>query len=338
MSADDTQWWLHYAAEDFYEPNLVDKSVFVLTRIGGFLSLLAALTILGETYGDQGIVPSTLFVYQFPILMQSMGEVVGSWALPKHTPARWGALGNFTTCTVQGFFVVGGNTSQLFFDLFLSLLFYLLVKSNYSMATLRRLQRCFFLFVFCTTSVATIVPLFYELYNPNWTSCGVNSIPIGCKRSECYRGGYAFVYLNVYMTIPIVTVCFSCFVMHRIYNHILQTSQAIEESAHQVALKGLLYASTYVVAILPTIVAVIFNVFFKFWNRYYICFALTLFNLYGFLNLLVFLYGRKEMKTQWGRCVAYALGYAAGQSTIEAARESPKPTEAEDDNHVSLEG
>jgi len=314
---DDTQWWLHYDAEDFYETNLIDKSVFVFSRLGGLLSSVAAVTIMSETYGDKAIVPSTLFAYQISILMHALAQVVGSWAIPKHTPARWGAMGDFTTCTVQGFFVLGGNISQLFFDLFLSLIYYLIVKRQTSEESLRKLQRYFFVFCVGVTAVATITPLFYEMYNPNWTTCGINSIPAGCQgEEECYRGAYSYLYMYFFMIIPIVAVLFSCFVMYRIYNHILEVTD-LEEAARQVAIKGVMYSSTYVVSILPYIVAVIFNVAFGFWNRYYICFASTLLNMYGFFNLMVFLCGRAQAKTRLGWYMARMLGYKLAAPTNE---------------------
>jgi len=85
--------------------DIVNTSFFVFARLGGLLSSLAAITILLESYGDTSIVPSTLFAYQTPILMHSLAQTVG------FGPFRFGAFGNFTTCSIQGIFVVGGSVS-----------------------------------------------------------------------------------------------------------------------------------------------------------------------------------------------------------------------------------
>jgi len=46
----------------------------------------------------------------------------------------WGAVGNFTTCNIQGAIVVGSNLAQLCFDMYVSLLYYLLVGASFTLA------------------------------------------------------------------------------------------------------------------------------------------------------------------------------------------------------------
>jgi len=135
------------------------------------------------------------------------------------------------------------------------------------------MQRKFFSFTGLLTTGAVIVPFFFEMYNPSWTTCAIGSIPVDCKGDECYRGAYSYLYF--YSTAPFFAAAGSCLFMYRIYRHVKNKEATDESTSRRVATKGILFTSTYVIATFPYLISIIAYLVTGNWNKNFAAFGFT---------------------------------------------------------------
>ena len=182
--------------------------------------------------------------YHRLILGLGIGDLVASiawfcttWPIPKGTPDVYGAIGNQTTCSVQGFFTQFSFVSVMY-NLNLSVYYVLVVAYQYSrkqIVTIEPYMHALAIFVGIGTATAMAV---LGIYNPAGWDCWIAPKPLGCQETwnssfestpNCERGDNASLYRFIFyygpLWIVIIIIGILMFILVRYVRSIEKKSQ-----------------------------------------------------------------------------------------------------------------
>jgi len=190
----------------------------VLRKIFSGLSVFGSLFIVWTIYLKWRYSKSSIDPYCRIMLGLSLYDVIwsffpwfmGSWLMPAGT-GHWGANGNTQTCTMQGFFFWLGVPGAQYYQILLSLHTLLLVTFRWKTSDFeKKIERHSHKVIFAVALVLATVPIFFEGYNPECSTCLPAPLPIWCGdwifwgdgETECIRGNptLSTAYYTIYLT------------------------------------------------------------------------------------------------------------------------------------------
>mmetsp|Transcript_26025 Transcript_26025/g.33160 ORF Transcript_26025/g.33160 Transcript_26025/m.33160 type:complete len:375 (-) Transcript_26025:73-1197(-) len=172
--------------------------VAIFQKTGAFLSIVGSSLIVSdvakkvrngkETDPYQRIMVglSTL-----DVLVSFFVLFLGTWMVPKETGWLW-AVGNTSSCSVQGFFVVFAGYGETCYQAAISLNILLLIVFGWKQETFsKKVEKPMHFLIIAFVLVFAIIPLVYETYNPWCGGCTI--IPLWGKCSAKDEGEFCIV-------------------------------------------------------------------------------------------------------------------------------------------------
>lgn len=186
------------------------KSLIIAPSIAGFLSSCASITlivsILQSNQKLSTVYRRLIFVLSVFDIIQSIPQFLSSLPIPAGT--IWGAIGNDTTCALQGFFIVIGTCGAVLYSLSLTIYFLLVVKFDMSEAKIKKFAEPF-LHVVPIVYSFTVSAYVYATnnYNPSGSICYIASKASNCGDAsdiQCQSQGSIGLLLWIGGGFPIV--------------------------------------------------------------------------------------------------------------------------------------
>mmetsp|Transcript_36788 Transcript_36788/g.49243 ORF Transcript_36788/g.49243 Transcript_36788/m.49243 type:complete len:403 (+) Transcript_36788:94-1302(+) len=144
------------------------------------------------------------------ILIQSITDFIGTWAMPVGTLDRIGAEGNQATCTTQGFVQVIFKIAVPYYYSCLSIYSYIAVRNSFKEEKYRHIEKLSHLGAILVSLPVAITFAVDGGINPNFHVCFAADKPFGCSKDPdipCEKGDYAIA-LKAYYTWAVVTITF----------------------------------------------------------------------------------------------------------------------------------
>jgi hypothetical protein len=196
----------------------LERSLVILPKISGSLSCigsaLIARHIAAKNIKEVSLASKILFGISIVDIIDSFfAYVLGSWMAPRGTLTF--AVGNFTSCGVQGFVHVFGIVYLATAYTELSIVYWLMVQRWFKQNRLKQKKftlRCILPPIFVAL-FAAIIQVPFDFYNPLLFNCFVNGYPINCDNDigvECIRGKKALISQSVifgYVLVGNLIIC-----------------------------------------------------------------------------------------------------------------------------------
>eukprot|EP00804_Cyclotella_cryptica_P008266 CCRYP_020396-RB/>CCRYP_020396-RB protein AED:0.08 eAED:0.08 QI:181/1/1/1/0.5/0.33/3/1779/326 len=183
-------------------PLAVGQWFAILPKIGGFISIIASSLVIRDIFSgtkSRHAIPVTTAITLGKsvscCLFSFFGPLMSTWMAPRGD--AFYALGNRTTCEIQGFIVTFAIVSFVaYFVAFVAIhglkSRHILTESELNSKNIKRLA---LLLPVALASVAAIVPLLNSSYNFSGIySCSIAPFPLGCGGKSgitCTRGAHA---------------------------------------------------------------------------------------------------------------------------------------------------
>lgn len=320
--------------ESYFDDNLhdADPLALILPRITGLISLLAVCCVFVEAGLDlhesveeivdlslsqkhQQLTSHVQVFYQIPLLFFSMAFVWGTSPVPSSVDV-WGAYGNTTTCTAQGFMLQFGLFGSLAWDAVLSIT--LLRMAQGKTKSRLWLYHCL---VWPMVLAVSVYPLTQDMYRFNYNLCWINNENHDDEDTyedgESFTQGQADIWHGVTTLLAMMHLIFSVVIMICLYRSIqtneklLNGSSARTEESNatgeppedssmmryqafkEIASQGMFYTASVVLIALPGAVYMILFNATGLWSSGLSSFAVTLTPLVGYVNFVVFMKFRR---------------------------------------------
>ena len=244
----------------------------------GILSLVGSLAIIFVLLNAKKGLSTTyrrlLFGMSVMDVFQSLAIALSTFPSPKNTPGAWLAIGNQTTCDLQGLMFYGGAIGTSIYNCNLCIYFVLIVVKNISQTTMEKRVEPFFhsiAILYCLSSGVFL--LVNRSFNSNGQICWIAHHPVGCKWNpslECTRGVNASKYRMTFQGTPVivlfliisVTMVYLIITVRRTQRRTAHrrlswssTSKVQEQPIKQAKLYVLAYFLTFIFPLLYAIVA-----------------------------------------------------------------------------------
>mmetsp|Transcript_24669 Transcript_24669/g.32708 ORF Transcript_24669/g.32708 Transcript_24669/m.32708 type:complete len:376 (-) Transcript_24669:60-1187(-) len=109
---------------------------------------------------------------------------LGTWMVPKETGWLW-AVGNTSSCSVQGFFVVFAGYGETCYQAAISLNILLLIVFGWKQETFsKKVEKPMHFIIIAFVLVFAIIPLVYETYNPECGICNTTVLWGKCSTND----------------------------------------------------------------------------------------------------------------------------------------------------------
>jgi hypothetical protein len=168
------------------------KTLVVTPIISGSISFVASMTIIFMIYRSRIKLSTTYRRLVFGIsvfdLIQSISQILSTFPMP--AGYIWGASGNQTTCSIQGFLTVFGVSGTLLYSVSLSIYFISIIKFNRSDIDIKRnIEPYLHAISLAYCLIGGIYPWVTDNYNPAGTTCWVFPSKEICidKGIDCQR-------------------------------------------------------------------------------------------------------------------------------------------------------
>jgi len=281
--------------------NAMDISALYLSSGFGLLSFLSSICVALEAAADwreKG--KDTKIVTRIQLVLQlPMGWVNLMFALTmfmsNYHPSLY--FGNDATCQMQGFLIFVGFQLVIIFDLFLSTTYMLMIKCQWQEEQFRKIEKWVHIVSWPIVVGLGIFVHRQRGIEPTASICWLKH----CETHDpiCQQENQSIVLINAFVNISaLFHVGFSVYIMATVYNFTRQNSSAL---GNAVVRRGFCYPGTIVVLQCPYLITVVIKSFY--YSRSLEVLAASTVPLGGFLNMLVFLLYRRNMKTAYGRLV-----------------------------------
>jgi hypothetical protein len=165
-------------------------------------------------------------------IVNSLWFVFFSLPIPKGTPGVWGAMGNYTSCNAQGFFLQFGISGS-FYNAALSLYFYKSMCSSMKDEQIAKRYEKWIHIVSIMWPLGTAIAAWQQdLYSYSGVGCWIAPEPLRCHRRDdvdCIRGEDAYIYVWLYCGIPLMLLCmYIVYSMRTIYMKVKEVSRRAE--------------------------------------------------------------------------------------------------------------
>ena len=170
-------------------------SLVVVSTISSCISSVASLvliiSILRSNIKLSSVYRRLIFAMSAFELIQSLSQIVSSAPMPAGT--TWGAIGNHTTCGMQGFFATLGLCGAVLYILSLSVYFLLVIRFNMQEVKIRKYAEPFLHAVPIIYSLTVSIYIYaVKNYNISLSYCWIESNPRNCEYDpevECLNNG-----------------------------------------------------------------------------------------------------------------------------------------------------
>mmetsp|Transcript_2546 Transcript_2546/g.3903 ORF Transcript_2546/g.3903 Transcript_2546/m.3903 type:complete len:382 (-) Transcript_2546:179-1324(-) len=180
------------------------------------------------------------------LLPPSFAFFWGSWAMPRGTPHKIGAVGTVDTCTAQGFIAtMFGMTVSIYYGSLVVQAF-LGVKNNFKEEKYGFIEKWVHATAYIVPCAITAVFAVTENFNPNGSVCWAGKAPQGCETDpyvDCQRGQdigkletiVGLFVISLYLFFPLSVVIAMCLWIKKSEKKILRSNglQAVRESARK---------------------------------------------------------------------------------------------------------
>jgi len=168
------------------------RAISATANITGTLSLLGSIWIIHEVVSDKKKLETA---YHRLVLVSSVFDaLVSFWlalsSIPMPKGSWYGSRGNFTTCEIQGFFIVLGAVPPVYTAI-ISLYFLLSIRYGFREKQLAALEKWVHPIVTAVFVSFAITGIFLDIYNPLLGACAITTYPLPCGFNtgvECLRG------------------------------------------------------------------------------------------------------------------------------------------------------
>jgi len=294
-----------------------EKVTFIVARGVGLLSFLSAVCVVQEAVADwrhrktNTIVTRVQALMQIPTILHSIVNMLGTSVAPSDQ-GIWLASGTITTCTFQGFLLQFSLNCGICHDMLLSLSYLFTVKYGWNEQQLRSMERIGQCFIWPYAVAMSVYPLVRNLYGHVHEVCFIRSTT-DCDGPEhddyCVPTPAIATWLRLWLFCQnIFHVTLSFYVIAQIYYVALSEPESV---TRLVAVKGIFYAASVAVLQLP----------FCIWGLWFLIvgqnvqvlqlLVIMLLPLAGFLNMLVFMLNRRELRTAYGTRVRQTIDCVA---------------------------
>ena len=315
-------------------------------KVSAFLSIAGSSIVIYQILAPHKREVMLKTMYHRIILTLSLMDIIGSlalfmstWPIPKdtvHDDWIWGNVGNQITCDIQGYFVQSSVLSVSISTSFLCIYFMLLIRYKWSERRLRRMELVMRMII-CFIFVISLVPLFYDAYNPTPVTCWIQAYPIGCSTStsdefKCTRGAKIKWLRFFYMVVPIVFNMITIFVtMSLLYASVRKqdqvdsrytrssNNQPSSRRSRKVFVKVVWFIGSFCLVWIPIFlnsVAMSYN-YYNFWL---FIISIVMIPLQGFFNAIIYNY-EKLKNTDFMRRTSLLriMGRGSAESVARAA-------------------
>mmetsp|Transcript_16035 Transcript_16035/g.22840 ORF Transcript_16035/g.22840 Transcript_16035/m.22840 type:complete len:424 (-) Transcript_16035:568-1839(-) len=232
---------------------------FFLSAFMGLLSILGSSCIIYVLLNKEHKLSSTKNRFIFAIsvvdIIYTLGMGLGPLPSPQGTPGLWGAKGNTTTCTIQGFLVHIGYIIPNY-TACLMLSFLLSIRYGVSEKTLtKKIEPFMHAFSILYPLVPAIVLASTGAFNSQGMTCWINYYPNRChliSSLKCTRGKHSknyqlfFSILPLHITIIVDFVCLGLLVCSA-YKNQKMANQRTRTYLRQTIIQAVFYVVSIVV-------------------------------------------------------------------------------------------
>lgn len=188
-------------------------AVIVAPMATGSISMLASGTLIVTIFRSNvklsTIYRRILFAMSFLDVLQSFSQAASTLLMPPES-GMWGAIGNSTSCDIQGFLTILGCSGTVLYTLSLTIYFLLVIKYNVPEGVIKKRFEPFFHAVPILFSITiSVTVLATQNFNPAGTVCWIASEPVGCDKNpdvECVSKGNPATLKWVSVGAPVLVV------------------------------------------------------------------------------------------------------------------------------------
>jgi len=295
-----------------------EKVTFIVARSFGLLSILSSICVAQEAAADwrhketNNIVTRLQALMQIPLFLHGLVNMVGTTAAPSNQEI-WLAAGTATTCSLQGWALQFSVSAGVCLDILLSLSFLFAVKYGWNEHQMRNLELVGQIFIWPYAVIISVFPLIMGLYGHVHEVCYIR-VPITCDKPDddfsCVPTPPIMLWIRLWLFFQnLMHVTVSLYVIAQIYSF-ARLSQS-ESIVRRVAVKGVFYAVSVAILQVP----------FCIWGLWLLIVGQSLHALHlviimilplvGFMNMLVFMLNRREMRTVYGSYVRRTVDFVA---------------------------
>jgi hypothetical protein len=217
-------------------------AITLVPAFSGTLSIIGSTSIMWMLMAEnwkklKNVKYRIIFALCLSDVINSLWFVFFSLPIPKGTPGVWGAMGNYTSCNVMGFFLQFGIIGS-FYNGALSLYFYKsLCYSMKDEEIAKRYEKWMHIGCFVWPLGTAIAAWQQDLYSYSGLGCWIAPEPLRCHRRDdvdCIRGEDAYIYAWLYTGIPLFLLCMCIvFSMVMIYLKVKEISRRAEMWSEQ---------------------------------------------------------------------------------------------------------
>jgi len=335
--------------------------VSLIPMVTGSISCIGSVIIIALILRSQSGLSSA---YHRIIFGLSVSDIIHSLALglvsipmPKGTPNAWKALGNLTTCDLQGFFYMFGAMAAPAYNCSLSFYYMYKIKFKTSEEDMRKYKEPFLHGIpILLALICAIIPLSLGSFNPSVSWCWIQSYPFKCHEDPevvCERGNKFDPYLLRWLVqggpyvILFILICAAMSISYvefryeerRASAYRAESSVRMEFTAHR---KFLRRAFQYVIAVLLTLVFPLISNPLDMYHTNVVpieFLTYTFYPLQGLFNLLVYVSGcvstLRERNTNLPLCQAI-IDVFTGSKKFRSAQESSSLAVDSHDGSISI--
>jgi hypothetical protein len=186
-----------------------EYTMVLLPKFAGAISVTFSSLIIYAVINKIRLRKSTVYDrlimgMSFSDLVSSFWFLMSSWPIPKSSGVLW-AVGNQTTCNLQGFFTHGTVASPIY-NASLSFYHLLVVQYKWKNQKLKKYEWCFHFLPIAWSVSTAIAGIPLKLYNNANLWCFIAATPDGERGQNANFFRVLFFYGPLYLMIIIVTV------------------------------------------------------------------------------------------------------------------------------------
>ncbi|KAL7551768.1 hypothetical protein ACHAWF_014964 [Thalassiosira exigua] len=250
------------------------KSIAIVPKVGGFLSLIACTAIIRDVFikwrRKKHISLSSVIVFCITVadwLFSLFCPFLSTWMMPANSWAYL-ASGTDQTCTAQGFIKTFTTVASMGYYAELMILFWTTVRFDLteSYTSKVKIQLSFVLPPIVVALGIAIPPVPLQMYNEaRHYSCAINAFPNGCeykRKVDCVRGegawDYWYVFVAFSMICNIIIIGSVVLLTWSVYNqerktdkYLTRGQERMRESTTKTFWQGIRYILAYMLAYIP---------------------------------------------------------------------------------------
>ena len=181
-------------------------------------------------------------------LFESCAQFMSTWPTPVGTSNAKFAVGNTTTCTIQGFFT-NFNIGVALYNTSLSVYYLLIVRYKFTKKRINKVELVMHLIPLSYAFVSGTIFAVDDAFNFSGRFCWVSQLPLGCTGADCLRGKRASLYQWIIFYIIITCLIFATVSMIALYWTVRHRDNSVRNLniAYEVGVQAVLYLGAFYV-------------------------------------------------------------------------------------------